>query len=67
MANLISAIQEECNRLRDHVLPEYDKIPHGELAATLMRQSIKVAEAAIAGGDVVLCVKCLKDLQSYTL
>lgn len=67
MANLVEAIQGECNRLRGTVLPEYDKIPTGVFAATLMRQSIKAGEKAIASGDAVECVRALKDLQGWQL
>jgi hypothetical protein len=47
VASLIEAIQSECNRLREVVLPEYDKIPGGVFAATLIRESIKKAEAEV--------------------
>ena len=67
MANLIEAIQSECNRLREVVLPEYDKIPTGVFAATLMRESIKKAEAAVASGEVVEMVKALDDVKSWNL
>lgn len=65
--NMIEAIQAECNRLREKVIPEYDKIPEGIFAATMMRHSIKLAEAAIASGDVVECVAALQDLRGYEL
>jgi len=64
---LIGAILSECNRLRDTVLPEYDKIPEGKLAATLMRQAIKEGEEAVASGDAVECVSALQKLRSYQL
>lgn len=67
MANLIEGIQKECNRLRDTVLPEYDKIPEGIFAATIMRDAITRAEAAIASGDVVACVESYKELQGFNL
>ena len=69
MANLIEAIQSECNRLRDEVLPEYDKLPNsaGLIAATFMRQSIKKAESAVASGEVVPMVEALQDLRQYKL
>lgn len=67
MANLVEAIQKRCNELRDNYLPEYDKIPTGVFAATMIRASIREAEKAIASGDVVACVTALKDLQSYSL
>lgn len=67
MANVIEAIQAECNRLREDVLPEYDKIPTGVFAATMMRQSMKRAEQAIASGEVVDMVRALQDLREYKL
>ena len=47
MANLIEAIQSECNRLREQVLPEYEKLPNGVgmVAATFMKNSIRKAES----------------------
>ncbi len=65
--NLIEAIQARCNELREVYLPEYDKIPTGVFAATMIRQSISAAEAAIAGGDVAEMVYALKDLDEYKL
>jgi len=47
--------------------PEYDKIPTGVFAATLMRESIKKAEAAVASGEVVEMVKALDDVKSWNL
>jgi len=65
--NLVEGIQAECNRLRDRVLPEYDKIPEGIFAATMMRQAIKRGEAAIASGDVVECLAAYNDLKGFEL
>jgi len=69
MANIIEAIQARCNELRDVYLPIYDELPEhaGVFAATMIRQSIKNAEAAIASGDAVECVAALKYLQEYKL
>jgi hypothetical protein len=40
MANLIEVIQPECNRLREQVLPEYEKLPNGVgmVAATFIEK-----------------------------
>lgn len=65
--NIIEGIQRQCARIRDEVLPEYDRIPTGIFAATLMRQSIKRAEAAIARGDVIAMIAAYKDLEGYQL
>lgn len=67
MANIIEGIHAECNRLRDSVLPEYDKIPEGIFAATMMRDAIKRAEKAIASGDAIECIESYKELQGFTL
>jgi len=61
--NLIEGIQRQCNRIRDEILPEFDKIPTGALAATMMRHSIKKAETAIASGDVLAMLVAYKDLE----
>jgi hypothetical protein len=69
MANLIEVIQPECNRLREQVLPEYEKLPNGVgmVAATFMKNSIRKAEASIASGEVVEMVTALNDLKGYSL
>lgn len=67
MSNIIEAIQQECNRLRDTVIPEYDKIPTGVFAATIMRDAIRRAEKAVASGDSIACVSSLQELRGFTL
>lgn len=63
--NLIEGIQRQCTRLREDVLPHYDAIPTGVFAASMMRASIKMAEAAIASGDVIAMLKAYNDLEGY--
>jgi len=65
--NLIGAIQAECNRVRETVLPEYEKIPTGVFAATMMRTSIRRGESAIACGDPAECLAALLDLRGWKL
>lgn len=68
MANLIEAIQERCNELRDEYIPVYQSIgPGGTLAIALMRHSISLAEKAIAEMDTVAMVTALKDLREFKL
>ncbi|MAL01185.1 MAG: hypothetical protein CL536_03410 [Alcaligenaceae bacterium] len=62
--NLIEGIQRECARVRE-ILPLYDEIPTGLFAATMMRNSIKAAESAIASGDVPAMLRAYKDLEGY--
>lgn len=65
--NIISKIQQECNRVRDELLPVYAAIPEGAIAAAMMRCSIQKAEQAVASGDPAACVEALLDLRGYTL
>lgn len=62
--NIIEGIQRQCDRVRE-ILPLYDEIPTGVFAATMMRNSIKAAEAAIASGDVLAMLAAYKDLEGY--
>lgn len=63
--NIIEGIQRQCARIRDEVLPLYDEIPAGRFAASMMRNSIQDAEAAVASGDVIAMVKAYHDLEGY--
>jgi hypothetical protein len=63
-ANMVEAIQAECNRVRE-VIRIYDELPNnvGIFGATWMRELVKRSEKAIAELDVVECVACLKELR----
>jgi hypothetical protein len=63
-ANLIEAIQAECNRVRD-VIKLYDELEGGVgvFGATWMRDLVRRSEKAIAEQDAVACVSCLKELR----
>lgn len=65
--NIVEAILAECNRIRERVLPEYEKAATGKIAAALMRRSIQLAEQAIASNDAVECIRALKDLRGWQL
>lgn len=68
MANLIEAIQERCNELRDEYIPLYQSIgPAGDFAIMMIRHSISLAEKAIAEMDTVAMVTALKDLREFKL
>lgn len=54
-------------RVRDELLPAYDSIPAGALAATLMRADLDAAAKAMAEGDIVAMVRICKKLQSWSL
>ena len=61
--NLIEAIQERCNYLREKVIPEYDAIGStGAIGASLLRHQIVEAERTIASGDTVSMIATLTAL-----
>ena len=64
--NLIEGLQEEIDRVRE-VIKEYEKIPAGAFAATMMKRSIKNAENLIAKGDTIGIMHALNELQEYEL
>lgn len=62
---LADALPAEIERVQE-LLPLYDEIPTGIFAATMMRQSIKRAHAAMIAGDVVEMLRCYEDLKGYS-
>lgn len=62
---LADALPAEIERVQE-LLPLYDKIPTGVFAATMMRQSIKRAHAAMVEGDAVAMLRCYEDLKGYS-
>jgi hypothetical protein len=64
MPNLIEAIQERCNYIRETIIPAYDEIgPSGAFGKMMLRADIKDAESAIAGGDPIAMIATLKTLR----
>lgn len=55
----------EMARVRDEVLPEYDAIPTGHFAATMMRADLDRAARALASGDVVEMLRVYETLKGY--
>lgn len=62
---LADALPAEIERVQA-LLPLYDAIPAGVFAATLMRNTIKAAHAAMVSCDVVAMIRCYEDLKGYT-
>lgn len=58
------ALPREMARVRE-LIPLYDAVPMGYLAAGMMRQSLDVAARALAEGDVVAMIRCHEDLKGY--
>lgn len=61
---LADALTNEQNRVRE-LLPQYDAIPTGFIAAAMMRESLTKAEKAAASGDVIAIMLAYKELKSY--
>jgi hypothetical protein len=64
--NLIQGLLREIDRVEESART-YDSLPGGvgALGAALMRNSITIARAAIAGGDVIAMLRAYADLQGY--
>lgn len=63
--NLVEGILQQCNRVRG-LIPMYESIgPTGSIAAHMMRESISIAEQALAGGDIIEMLAAYKDLEGY--
>lgn len=58
------ALPREMARVRE-LIPLYDAVPMGFLAAGMMRQSLDAAARAMAGGDLVAMIRCHEDLKGY--
>jgi hypothetical protein len=64
MANLIEAIQVECNRVRE-LLPYYEELgPVGAFGAAALKAAVKAGETSIASGDIVQMVRALDSLRA---
>lgn len=63
MSNLIEAIQQKCNYIRDEVIPMYEQIgPVGNIGKMFLQNEVRNAESVIASGDVVQMVSTLQSL-----
>ena len=60
---LADALPREMARIRDVVIPEYDAIPGGALAAAMMRQDLDRAARAMAEGDVVVMLAVYQEIK----
>ncbi len=63
--NVIEAIQEQCNFIRNEIIPKYDKLGAvGAVGRILLRQEVKNAEDVIASGDTVQMIATLESLRA---
>ena len=64
MSNLAEALPKEIERVQD-LIPIYESVSMGFIAAGLMRKSIKAAHSAMVAGDVVAMLRAYEDLKGY--
>ncbi len=64
-SSIADALPVEIERVQE-LLPLYDQIPTGVIAATMMRNSIKAAHRAMVEGDVIAMLRCYDDLKGYS-
>lgn len=67
MSSVGEELPKQMKRVRDELLPEYDKIPAGRFAATMMRQALDVATQALAEGDTVQMIRSYEELKDFKL
>lgn len=57
----------EMARVRDELLPIYDSIPMGAIAASSIRAWLDEAANALAAGDLVRIVRAYENLKGFEL
>lgn len=67
MSTLGEELPKLMARVRDELLPQYDAIPSGVFAATLMRQSLDRASRALAEGDIIQLIRSYEELKEFKL
>lgn len=63
---LADALPREMARVRDELLPVYDAIPTGAIAAAMMRADLDRAAKALASGDVIGMLRVYESLKGFT-
>jgi hypothetical protein len=68
MMSLGEALPKEMDRVRDEVMPAYQKIgPVGHFALMMMRDDLKKATEALASGDIQEMIRAYRCLKAYNL
>lgn len=65
--NLAESLPAEIARVRDEVIPVYERYPGASLALWMMRKDIEVAMKAMASQDVVEMARAYQALKEYEL
>lgn len=68
MDTLGDALPREMARVRDDILPIYrESGPGAAIAVLMMRRDLDLSAKALAEGDVVAMIRCLKELREWKL
>lgn len=67
MSTVGDELPKQIARVRDDLLPVYDGIPGGQIAASLMRADLDRASKAMIAGDVVEMVRAHEALKGWQL
>lgn len=62
--SLADALPREIQRVQE-LIPMYESVQMGFIAAGLMRASIRAAHEAMIAGDIVSMIRALADLKGY--
>lgn len=62
---LADALPKEIERVQE-LIPMYEGVPMGFIAAGMMRESIRQAHAAMMSGDVIAMLRVYEDLKGYS-
>lgn len=65
--SLGEALPLEVARVRDEILPVYDKTPGGEFAAAMMRADLDKASKAMIEQDLPAMIEVYKSLRGWEL
>ncbi len=67
MESLAEALPKEQARVRELIVMYRDPLLEGagNIAATMMEQSLAAADRAIMSGDVIAMIRCYEDLKGY--
>jgi hypothetical protein len=63
MTDLLSSLLSEIERCAQ-LKARYDEIPSGAFGSLMIQQAIDNAKAAIASGDIVEMIRCLKTCEA---
>ncbi len=65
--NLAESLPQEIARVRDEIIPVYERFPGAQFAVWMMEKDLVEAENALASQDVIAMLRAYDALKGYTL